>query len=104
MELCPVLCGRLDGKRVWGRMNTYTVQLLFSALETITTLQIDYIPILNKKLKKTHKEKKHSGSSIDCKIIYLSIAQLSTLKFLGLHSFHLMLFSLFGHNHQHPAS
>ena len=100
-----MLCGSLEGKRVGDRMNTCTVQLLFSALETITTLQIDYTPILNKKFKKyINKEKKHSGSSIDCKTIYLSITQLSTSKFLGLHSFGLILFSHFGHNHQHPAS
>ena len=96
MKLCPVLCGSLEGKRVGDRMNTCTVQLLFSALETITTLQIDYTPILNKKFKKyINKEKKHSGSSIDCKTIYLSITQLSTSKFLGLHSFGLKLFFSF---------
>ena len=44
MELCTVLCGSLDGRGVWGRMDTciyMTGSLLYSP-ETITTLLIGY--------------------------------------------------------------
>ena len=43
-ELCSILCGSLDGRRVWGRMDTCTcmAELLCCALETITTLLISY--------------------------------------------------------------
>ena len=49
--LCSVLCGSLDGRGVWGRMDTciYMAESLCSPPETITTLLIDYIPIQNKK-------------------------------------------------------
>ena len=46
MELCSVLCGSLDGREVWGRMDTYS---LLCSPETITTLLISYTPIQNKK-------------------------------------------------------
>ena len=48
MRLCSVLCGSLDGKEVWGRMDTFS---LLCSPETITTLLISYIPIQNKKFK-----------------------------------------------------
>ena len=50
-ELCSVLCGSLDGRGVWGRMDTRIdmAESLCSPPETITTLLIDYIPIQNKK-------------------------------------------------------
>ena len=46
MELCSVLCGSLDGKGVWGRMNTCIcmAESLCCPSETITTLLIGYIP------------------------------------------------------------
>ena len=54
MELCSVLCGSLDGRGVWGRMDTCICmdESLGYSLETITTLLIGYIPIQNKKFKK----------------------------------------------------
>ena len=47
-----MLCS-MEWRRVWGRMDTWisiTESLGYSP-ETITTLLISYIPILNKKLK-----------------------------------------------------
>ena len=53
-ELCSMLCGSLDGRGVWGRMDTctYMAESLRCPPETITALLIGYIPIQNKKLKK----------------------------------------------------
>ena len=53
-ELCSMLCGSLDGRGVWGRMDTctYMAESLRCPPETITALLIGYIPIPNKKLKK----------------------------------------------------
>ena len=53
-ELCSMLCGSLDGRGVWGRMDTCIcmAESLCCALETITTLIIGYIPVQNKKFKK----------------------------------------------------
>ena len=50
MELCPMLCGSLDGRGVWGRMDTCIcmTEFLHSSPETITTLLTDYTPIKNK--------------------------------------------------------
>ena len=55
MELCSTLCGSLDERGVWGRMDTCVcmAEFLQCSPEIITTLLIGYIPIHNKKLKKT---------------------------------------------------
>ena len=55
-ELCSMLCGSLDGRGVWGRMDTRIcmAESLCCPPETITTLLICYIPIQN--LKKDLKE------------------------------------------------
>ena len=47
MELCSMLCGNLDGRGLWGRMDTYIcmAECLHYSPETITTLLIDYILI-----------------------------------------------------------
>ena len=47
MELCSMLCGSLNGRGVWGRMNTciHMVESLCCSPETITTLLIGYTPI-----------------------------------------------------------
>ena len=52
-ELCSMLCGSLDGKEVWGRMDTciYMAESLFYSPETFTTLLIGYTAIQNKNLK-----------------------------------------------------
>ena len=53
VELCSMLCGSLDGKGVWGRMDTYICMAeSLHPPQTITTLLIGYITIQNKKLKK----------------------------------------------------
>ena len=46
-ELCSMLCGSLDGRGVWGRMDTCIcmAESLCCAPKTITTLLIGYIPI-----------------------------------------------------------
>ena len=47
-----MLCGNVDGKGVWGRMDTRMcmAESLCCSPEGITTLLIGYIPIQNKKL------------------------------------------------------
>ena len=53
MKLCPVLCGSLDGRGVWGTIDTSVcrAESLHSSPESITILLISYIPIQNKKFK-----------------------------------------------------
>ena len=52
-ELHSMLCSRLDGKGFWGRMGTCINICMAESLgcppETITTLNIDYTLIQNKK-------------------------------------------------------
>ena len=46
-----MLCGGLEGRGAWGRVDTYIsmAESLRCPPETITTLLISYIPIQNKK-------------------------------------------------------
>ena len=46
-ELCSVKCGSLDGRGVWGRIDTCIcmAESLCCPPETITTLLISYTPI-----------------------------------------------------------
>ena len=50
-ELCSMLHDSLDGRIIWGRMDTCIrmVKPLFCSSETITTLLIGYTLIQNKK-------------------------------------------------------
>ena len=50
-EFCSVLCGSLDGRGVWGRVDTCVcmAEAPCCSPETITTLLIIYTPIQNKK-------------------------------------------------------
>ena len=60
MELCSMLCGSLDGRRVWGRMDTCIrmAESLCCSPETITALFVSHSPVQNKKFKnKPHKIK-----------------------------------------------
>ena len=59
MELCSTLNGRLDGRRVWGRMDTCTcmAESLQCSSATTTTLVISFTPI---KIKSSKCEKKES--------------------------------------------
>ena len=52
-ELCSMLYGSLDGREVWGRMDTRIcmAESLRCSPETITTLLIGHTPIQNKNLK-----------------------------------------------------
>ena len=54
MELCSMLCGSMDGRGVWERIDACIsmAESLRCAPETITTLLIGYTPIQNKSLKK----------------------------------------------------
>ena len=49
-DLYSVLCDSLDGRGVWGRMDTciYMAESLCCSSETTTTLLIGYTPIQNK--------------------------------------------------------
>ena len=51
-ELCSMLCGSLDGRGVWARMDTCIcmAESLLYSLETVTTLLINYTLIQNKKV------------------------------------------------------
>ena len=46
-DLCSMLCGNLDGRGVWGRMNTCVcvAESLCCPSETVTMLLIGYMPI-----------------------------------------------------------
>ena len=70
--LSSVLCGSLDGRRVWGRMDTCmcTAESPHCSSETITTLLISYIPIWNKTFNK-EKEIFDWGYHRDCKYTFL---------------------------------
>ena len=50
-ELCSMLCGSLNGRGVWGRMNTciYILESLSYSPEIVATLLIGCIQIQNKK-------------------------------------------------------
>ena len=56
-KLCSILCGSLDGRGVWGRMDTRIciAELPCCSHKISTTLLIDYTPIQNKKLKDSKK-------------------------------------------------
>ena len=53
MEFCSMLCGSLDGRGVWGQVDTCIcmAEPLSCSLEIITALLIGYIPIQSKKFK-----------------------------------------------------
>ena len=50
MKLCSMLCGSVDGRGVWRRMETCIcmAESLYCSPETITTLLNGYTPIENK--------------------------------------------------------
>ena len=50
-ELCSMLCGSLNGRGVWERMNVYICMLesLRYSSEIVATLLIGCSPVLNKK-------------------------------------------------------
>ena len=53
MELCSMLCGSLDGSRVWERMDTFMCmpESIRCTPEIVTVFFITYTPIQNKKFK-----------------------------------------------------
>ena len=54
MKLCSMLCGNLDGRGVWGRMDTCIcmAESLFCSPETITIMLISFTLVQNLKKKK----------------------------------------------------
>ena len=56
MELCSMSCGSLDGRGVWGRVDTCIcmAESLCCSPETVTTLLVSYTPIQTKNLNKIH--------------------------------------------------
>ena len=75
-------CGSLDGRGVWGRMDTriYMAGSLRSSPETITALLIGYTPIQNKKFFK--KKKFKLLNHVICVEIILYILPTSSFDFL----------------------
>ena len=65
MELCLVLHDSLDGRGVWGRVDTCRcmAESLYCPPETIPTVLIGYTPIQKKKKKKNW----FSGENQPCK-------------------------------------
>ena len=57
MELCSMLCGSLDGRGVWKRIDTCIcmAESLHCSPATITPLLIGSTPVKNKRLKKKFK-------------------------------------------------
>ena len=70
MELCSMLFGSLDGREVWGRMDTYIrmMKSLCCSSETVTALFIASTPIQSKVKKK--KKKKTRNRLMDRKHTY----------------------------------
>ena len=91
MELFSILCGSLDGRRIWGRMDTCMckAESLYCSPETIKTLLNGYTPIqmflVLKKLKIKFKKRENSRSSFFlwyicvcmCMYIYICIMPFS---------------------------
>ena len=76
-ELCSVLCGRLGGKGVWGRMDPCTCmpEAFRCPPETITTLLISYASIQNTKLKYTSETEKIYADETDQESAWNTISQ-----------------------------
>ena len=74
-----MLCVSLDGRGVWGRMDTCIgmAESLCCALETITTSLIGYTPIYNKKLKKLNKQTKKLQTRSTEALLRLSSSKLT---------------------------
>ena len=70
-ELCLMLFDSLDGRRVWGRMDTCICisESLFCLPETITTLLINLTPIQNKNFK-IIKKKVLKGKNLQPRLLY----------------------------------
>jgi len=72
MELCSMICGSsLDGRGVWGRMDTCIcmAESLCCLPETIITLLNSYIPMQNKKFKNNTKMLPFDGLSDICLLL-----------------------------------
>ena len=64
-----MLCGSLDDRGVWGRLDTYIcmAESLCCPTAMITTLLISYTPIQNKKLKTNKQKTIDARRQWDCK-------------------------------------
>ena len=69
MELCSMICGSLDEREVWGRLETCIcmAEFLHCSPETITALLIGSTPTENKKIKL---QKKKSLKSEDLSLAF----------------------------------
>ena len=67
-ELCSVLCGSLDGRGVWGTMDTLLCMTLCCTPKATTTVLISYTPTQNKMLKKKTKLYLHDFYKISCPV------------------------------------
>ena len=83
-----MLCGSLDGREVWGRMDTCIcmVESLCCSPETITTLLIGYTPIQNKKLKKKKKGCEHGRRKTLMGKVRACFKNLNYLTYVFIHS------------------
>ena len=68
--LCSVLCGSLDGREVWRRMDVSIcmAKSLHSLPETMTTLLIGSTPMQNKKVKKRYLMNEWMNASISLSV------------------------------------
>ena len=79
MELFSILCASLDGRGVWGRMDTCIckAESLYCSPETIKTLLIGYTPIQNvfgvKKIKNKILKRENGRSSFFLWYIYVCV-------------------------------
>ena len=64
MELCSMICGPLDERELWGRLETCIrlAEFFHCSPKTITILLIDSTPIGNKKFKLQKKPPKPLNS------------------------------------------
>ena len=77
-----MFCGSLDGRGVWGRMDTCisVAESLHCPPEIVTTLFSGYTPIQNKKLKKTNKQVWRLGTTVYRQFINMSVLLTLVLK------------------------
>ena len=63
-ELCSMLCGSLDGRTIWGRMDICTCMAESFAVQLkLTTLLISYTPVQNKRFFLKKEEEEVTGKS-----------------------------------------
>jgi len=120
-ELCPMWCGSLDGRELWGRMDTgiRTAESLLCSPLTIKTMLIGYTLIQNKKFFKNDNSI-YSDKSIyfmwccgillhsTCRTLNVSVKQFGAKSSYLRHLWRFSLSKRTGNNHfshkNHPVS